>query len=316
MKKIIVLISLLSVLFITGCREKMPARESVWSDPEMWYKSESVFDTSKTDVLYLVSTEVLSAKDKDGNVSWQSMLAQEDRAAISAEMAWVEKNMFDGEFNFSSPYYHQFTFDAICKLNEKQMDSVYKNVRSEVCEAFDYYMKHVNNGRRFILAGFSQGAMLTLDLLRHMTDEQYSRMIACYTIGYRITAEDLQSSHIKAATGENDKGVVISFNSTQTREAIWHLLCDGAVTCINPLNWKTDSTPATFFFDGTTNTAHVDPETNVILVETDNPQYYYSFYEAAPFFMDAGVNKDNLHHWDLLFYNRQIHDNALVRASN
>ena len=288
--------------------------DSIWSDSGMWYQSENAYDGSRIDVLYLVSTEVLSAKDAEGNVSWMSQLVPEDRDAMRGEMAWVEKNMFHGEFNLSAPYYHQFTFDALCQLDGDRFKEVYRRVAEEACQAFDYYMEHENRGRPFILAGFSQGAMLTLDILRHMSDEQYSRMIACYTIGYRLSAEDLQHPHIKAATDESGRGVVVSFNSTQTRDAIWPLVSEGAATCINPFNWKTDATPASFCFNGTANTVHVDTEENVLIVETDDPQYYRSYYDAATFYQDAGVSPCNLHHWDLLFYAGQIHDNALLRS--
>ena len=37
---------------------------------------------------------------------------------------------------------------------------------------------------------------------------------------------------------------VISFNSVASRDAFWPLVNGGAVTCINPLNWKKDGTPA------------------------------------------------------------------------
>lgn len=302
---------LLTAFAVLSCHKN----SDPWADSEMWYQSANAFDASKIDVLYFTSTDVLSAKDKDGNVSWQSLLVPEDKAAISGELAWVEQNMFYDDFNFTAPYYHQFTFDAIWQLDRKSFDEVYQNVSSEACTSFDYYMKHMNNGREFVIAGFSQGAMLALDVLKHMTDEQYSRMIACYMLGYRLTENDLAHPHIKAATDEDEKGVVVSFNSTQTREAIWPFLCEGVATCINPVNWTTDSTPATFSFDGTENTVHVDPETHVLLVDTDNPQYFYDYYDVATFFSDAGVSRDCMHHWDLLFYPQFIHDNALCRAS-
>lgn len=289
---------------------------SEWSDPERWYQSLKDFDPSDTDVLYLVSTEVLSARDRNGDVCWQSCLTVDDMAAIKGEIEWVEENMFSDGFNLIAPYYHQMTFDALTGEGCVNKEEVYRNVASEVCEAFDYYMSHSNGGRPFVIAGFSQGAMLVLDLLRHMTDEQYSRMVACYMLGYRLSEADLAHPHIKAASDEGGTGVVISFNSTQTREAIWPLVSENAVTCINPLTWRTDSEPALFHYDGTANTVHVDSQTNVLLVKTDKPAYYHSFYDAAPFFLNAGVSRDNLHHWDLLFYSRQIHDNALLRARN
>lgn len=289
---------------------------SEWSEDSNWYKSENGFDSDKIDVFYLVSTEVISATDSKGKTVPRTLLTEEDLGAIQGEIAWVEKNMFYDDFNLIAPYYHQMSFNALTQMQGSDFSDVYNKVAKEVCEAFDFYMENQNGGRPFIIAGFSQGAMLSLDLLSHMSDEQYSRMIACYTLGYRLSAEDLEDQHIKAATSEGDTGVVISFNSTQTREAIWPLVSADAATCINPINWKTDDTPASFEFNETANTVHIDPQTNVLLVDTDDPDYYRSFYDLAPFFISAGVKQDNLHHWDLLFYARQIHDNALLRAEN
>lgn len=285
-----------------------------WTEEALWYKSNQTYDTNKIDVLYFVSTEVLSAKDTSGQVSWQSLLIPQDITAINAELNAVETSIFFDNFNFYAPYYHQYTFDAIWQLDKQHFSEVYSKVAQEACEAFDFYMEHKNNGRPFILAGFSQGAMLTLDVLKHMTDKQFSQMIACYMMGYRLSAEDLKHPHVKAATGEDDRGVVISFNSTQTVEAIWPFVAEDAAICINPVNWRTDETPASFSFSGTNNEVYADPEAHVLIVKTDNLSFYYDYYEKASFFKDAGVSRDNMHHWDLLFYMGMIHDNAVKRA--
>jgi len=308
------LIYMMAILCISCANEDIQTSDSEYAKTEFWYQSERQYDTNKVDVIYFLSTEVLGATDEQGKVVWQSQLTTDDKTSMDGELRWVESNIFYSDFNMIAPYYHQFTFNAAWQLDKNSFDSIYHNVSSEACEAFDYYMKHKNNGRAYILAGFSQGAMLTLDILKHMTDEQYSRMIACYSIGYRLSADDLKHPHIKAAQGESDHGVVISFNSSQTREAIWPLVSEGAATCINPMNWKTDSTPASFTYDGTKNTVHVDTVTHTLLVDTDNPSYYYGYYDKATFFKDAGVSKDNLHHWDLMFYTRQLHDNSVNRA--
>lgn len=316
MQKISRILFLLAIcLFSTGLASRINAENPSGNKCSLqWYEAANAYDSTKIDVLYLVSTEVLSATDSLGNVAWQSQLTPSDLKGINAEIAWIENNMFHDDFNISAPIYHQYTFDAIIKQSKKDFAVTYSNVAAEVIDAFDYYMEHKNNGRPFILAGFSQGAMYTLDILKHMTDSQFSRMIACYTIGYRLSADDLKHPHIKAATCETDKGVVISFNSVQNRKAIWPFVTKDAAVCINPVNWKTDSTPATFSFDGTTNTIHIDKKKNVLIVETDKPSSYHSFYDAAPFFLNAGVSRDNLHHWDLLFYAQMIHDNAMKRA--
>lgn len=304
----------ISSFLLLSCSGDSETNRNIWDNPTMWYQSKSHASQDKIDVIYFVSTDVLSAKDGNGNVAWQSQLIPSDVEAMHGEIEYVEGNMFYDDFNFQAPYYHQFTFDAIWQLDKNGFLSVYQKVAQEACDAFDYYMEEINKGRPFVLAGFSQGAMLTVDILKHMTDEQYSRMIACYTIGYRLSKEDLLHPHIKAATGESDKGVVISFNSVQTRDAIWPFLTEGAATCINPVNWKTDDTPATFVYKETTNEVHVDRESNVLIVKTDNPQFYYNYYSNAIFYDNAGVSHDNLHHWDLLFYSHMIHNNALKRA--
>lgn len=284
------------------------------SVPTLWYQSSSEYDQEKLDVLYFVSTNVLSAKDEQGNVVWRSQLVPEDIAAMKKEIDNIARNMFYDDFNLLAPYYHQVTFDGIIQLDRQSYNAEYAKVAREACKAFDYYMEKVNKGRQFVLAGYSQGGIITLDILKHMTDEQYSRMVACYTMGYRLSAEDLKHPHIKAATGEMDKGVVISFNSVQKREAIWSYVTEGAATCINPVNWKTDATPATFTFRETSNEVHVDTVANVLIVKTDTPKFYYDYFDRAPFFEKAGVSRDNLHHWDMQFYARMIHDNALKRA--
>lgn len=290
--------------------------DCMWAADSLWYHPDTPRDTSKIDVLYFVSTNVLSASDSQGKVVWQSQLTPSDLKSMNKEVSYIVRSMFHDDFNVLAPFYHQYTFDAIWQLDPKGFNAIYQNVVREACEAFDYYMEHSNNGRPFILAGFSQGAALSLDVLRHMTDQQYSRMIACYTIGYRLTAEDLAHPHINAATGEGDRGVVISFNSVQNTEAIWPRIAEGAVACINPVNWCTDQTPATFTFKGTTNEVHVDTLSHVLVVKTDTPSFYYAYYDKAPFYLDAGVSRDNLHHWDLQFYSNQIHDNALLRAGH
>jgi len=268
--------------------------------------------SNPVDVIYLVSTEVVSSVDESGNISYTAALNAADSAAIKAEMDYVRANMFGEPFNFISPYYHQFTFDAIA-LPEEQFDAVYGEVKSEVFDFFDNYIRNENNGRHFILAGFSQGAMLVQELLKHMDKDAFRRMDAAYALGYKITEEDLQNSQIIPAKGENDEHVVISFNTVLSEEGIWPLVAENTVACINPVNWKTDSTPATFTFGNQDVTIRIDQKNHVLMAETD-PAPFHEWMENNPIFMKAGVSKDCLHHWDILFYGDYIYKNACLRS--
>ncbi|MCQ2975773.1 MAG: DUF3089 domain-containing protein [Bacteroidales bacterium] len=266
------------------------------------------------DVFYIISTEVISSKDTNENISYQAVLNDNEKLAMKLEADYVKNHIFYDNFKFYAPYYHQFTFDAI-KLPQNQFDSIYQNVSSEICQIFDDYMKNQNNGHRFILAGFSQGAMLTIDLLKHMTDEQFSRMVANYMLGYRLSEKDLQNSHIKDAKGEFDTQVCVSFNTVLSDKGIWDLVSKDAICCINPVNWKTDTTSATFIYENQEVKISIDTINYVLKAQT-NPEIFHKWMNETPIFSSVGVDKDCLHHWDLLFYMDYIHDNAIKRSFN
>lgn len=290
-----------------------PSGASVsWSEDSTWYQAKDTVNPNKIDLIYLVSTNVLSAKDSEGKELYRASLAAEDKQTLNAEFAYVEENIGQHDFNYIAPYYHQFTFNAI-NLPTDQFETAYQGVVKEVCEAFDYYMAHKNQGRKFALVGFSQGGMLVLDLLKHMTDEQYRQMVAAYAIGYRISAADEKCKHIVPASDETSPGVTISFNSVLNTAGIWPLVAEGATASINPVNWKTDSTTATFTYNGSQHSVHIDPSTRLLIVETDKADEYRKW-NNNPVFQSAHVSLDCLHHWDLLFYTKFIHDNILKRA--
>lgn len=309
------LLFLLAVLqFSTVCSQPYASttEQTAWTADSAWYQSRDTLRPDKPDILYLVSTNVLSATDSCGREMFRARLNEADRQVLQAEMAYVEEHIAQHDFNFLAPYYHQFTFNAI-NLPDSLFQAEYRQVAAEVCQAFDHYMTHMNQGRPFALVGFSQGAMLVLELLKHMTDAQYHQLIAAYTLGYRIAGEDERCSHIIPATDESTPGVTVSFNSVLSREGQWPLVTKDATSAINPVNWKTDSTAATFTYNGQPHTVRLDPDTHLLIVETRKADTYRRW-NGNPVFRSAGVHPDCLHHWDLLFYTSFIHDNILLRA--
>ncbi|MCQ2146647.1 MAG: DUF3089 domain-containing protein [Bacteroidales bacterium] len=158
LSRIAVYILSVLVVIIIGCTNKS--------------KSDGVVD-----VFYLVSTDIVSATDADGNVTYRATLTPEDSLAIKAEMDYVHTNMFKEPFNFISPHYHQSTVHAL-SLPRAQYDPVYNEVVKEALELFEDYIKTQNNGRHFILAGFSQGAMLVQEIMKNMDKETLKRMEA------------------------------------------------------------------------------------------------------------------------------------------
>lgn len=190
-------------------------------------------------------------------------------------------------------------------LPENDFQAIYDSVKNEIFDAFDYYMQTWNDGRRFVIIGFSQGAMMTKELLKHLDSEQYSRLVAAYVIGDGISVEDLNCENIVPAESASDIGVTISFNSVESPDGIWTPVYENSVTCINPINWTTDATPADFSFGGQNVTATIDTTLNVLIVnDFEKPEL--PFAEVWP--------EDCLHFYDIQFYNNSLKENVLLRA--
>lgn len=299
---------LLALLVMSGCRRATTSTSSAtetsqpYADTARWYIDDR---ESEVDLFYVVSTNVATGMNADSIDTYLAQLTAEDCAVMQKEMAYVGGKF--GDMNVYSPFYHQYTLSSLT-LTEEEFLPLDDQAAREVCEAFDYYMANYNRGRRFVLCGFSQGAMHLLKLLRHMDDETYGRCVAAYVLGYRLAADDVEHPHICPATDELTPGVTISFNSVNDTTAIWHKLTDGAVTCINPVNWHTDAEPASLTIGEAEATVHVDQKRQVLIVEGLQPEQYYI----------AGLKDHcpvgNYHLGDLLFYSRLIAANASRRA--
>lgn len=299
MKKNIAIIISIVMLVCVGCSS------SKWMESDSWFESGKAVNDSLVDVFYIVSTEILEEKDGQGRDSYIGKLTEEERKAIDAELNYA-KHMFGDSVNFFAPYYEQFTMSSI-NLAPEKFKEVRHHAMEDVKEAFRYYLHHLNGGRPYILAGFSQGGMHLIDILRDIDPADYERMVAAYSIGYRLSADDLSHPCVKAAEGADDRGVVVSFNSVVSVDDIWPVVSEGAATCINPVNYRTDATPASFTFDGDTLTVSVDTANNVLLVSSPKIESYR--FPVLERFCKPG----NLHHFDLLFYEEYIRKNAMQR---
>lgn len=258
--------------------------------------------TEVPDVFYILSTEVLHAYNEDGHEVYNARLTPEDTLSLCAEREYVRMHYVDS-LPFYAPYYEQFTFAAI-SLPPDSFAAAYAHAKADITRRFQHYIRTENHGRPFVLMGFSQGAMLALDLMKEMPDSVYARCRAVYMLGYRLSEEDLAHERVVPAT-DSIHGHVASFNSVLRTDATWNFVAAGAATCINPLNWRTDdTTPAVLVFEGDTAMVAVDTLTHQLLVSgLDEEKYRFPL--SAP---------GNLHHWDLLFYADAIRRNIRVRT--
>lgn len=272
-----------------------------WTAPENWYVDRRGFDA---DVFYLVSTNIVHEEDANGNTLYRALNTEKEKQVLAVEMAHLKNKVFPDSLNFFAPYYHQHTMEAINRADYRNMVS---DIADEVYSAYRYYLHHFNEGRPVILVGFSQGALLAKELLKRMTDSEFSHIAAAYILGWGLNSEDVKSGHIRPALSADDCGVCISFNSVADTSGRWKVIMDRACYSINPVNWSTKTDSVCFEYAGQKLTAQLDTAECLLLVknfsEPDLP-----FAPVWP--------KGCLHFYEIQFYNDFLNRNALLRLRN
>lgn len=290
------------------CQEPIPA-EPDYQDSTQWYITDR---HAGADIFYVISTETGDYMLANGKTCHYADTYNDSlRAPLYSEMLGVD-TLVSGHLNYYSPYYRQ------CSLQSFENDSL-KAARmllalDDVRRAFQHYLKHQNGGRPFILAGFSQGAHIMLELLKEMDDETFGRMIAAYAIGITIPDTD---RHIVPAKGAADTGVTICYNSVRDTTCAMQGWTKSSVA-INPVNWRTDSISATLITEPSpllpvaeqkkdTMNVHLDMASGLLIVEGFTAQDH-----VLPL---LGV-EGNYHTREIWLYRDQLRENMTLRAAS
>ena len=164
----------------------------------------------------------------------------------------MEKGIYEDAGRIYSPYYRQMSMNAY-KLSEEARAEAQAVAYGDVAASFRWYLNHENGGRGLILAGFSQGAQMCLELLKEYyggdSSEAAARranLVAVYAIGWSVTEEmTAEYPQIVPARGETDVGTVVSFDCEDGSLTDTLVIPAGTkALSINPLNWRTDGTAA------------------------------------------------------------------------
>jgi alpha/beta superfamily hydrolase len=157
----------------------------------------------------------------------------------------MQASVFNGSCKVYAPKYRQasiISFTSIDKKGKQALELAYRDVEN----AFDYYLKHYNNGRPFIIAGHSQGSYHAQKLIKQYIEKDtalYKQLVCAYLVGW--------------ANKETYTSVVPCDSAAQTGcELGWQTTRWGAkrnnhfpnrdiflptTTCTNPLTWKRDT---------------------------------------------------------------------------
>lgn len=278
-----------------------------YHDVSQWY---IVDRGGVADLFYVISTETADYVNSAGDTCHYADTYNPSLCRNMLKEMHAVDSLFSGRCNYFSPYYRQISMQSWAS-QEMALQRI-PLALEDVHRSWAYYLEHLNQGRPFILAGFSQGAHAIMDIMKRMPPEVARRMVAAYPIGYKVTQADLDSfPQIRAAEGATDVGVTVNFNSVRSPECAIGVVSDGNVLCINPVNWRTDTVTALlpiaprFTVDGSgLLTVQCDPETHLLIIGN------YGDKKVMPVIGVPG----NYHHRELQLYPYFIRRNIADRV--
>lgn len=241
-----ILLALLLCLTFAGCgggRSGGAAARAITSDidysnSENWLALPRSPDKA-VDVFYVYPTGYVAGPN--GPVI--STIDDPSMVAGARDALGEQASAFAATGNIYAPYYRQA--DASYALSLPTVDAVYNVVsgipQADVTAAFDYYIRHYNHGRPFILASHSQGsAVAALLLENYMRDNPpvYAKMVAAYAIGWSFTQDYFNKNpHLRFALGPDDTGVIISYNTQGPLFTGKNPVIFPGAMAINPITW-------------------------------------------------------------------------------
>ena len=176
------------------------------------------------------------------NSGWNQDLA--DQATNDITDYAVLRNqasVFNGCCRIYAPRYRQATLYSFFDREGGGQDAI-DFAYEDVARAFRHYLDHYNQGRPFILAGHSQGALHVDTLLREeMRDSpEAERMIAAYPIGYYLDS----SNGFPVCQSAEQTGCQVTWNAVSPEAERFDDVSDPI--CVNPLTWRADGVYADF----------------------------------------------------------------------
>ena len=237
----------------------------------------------------------------------------------------MERGIYEDSARLFAPYYRQAAM-KVYSLTQQEREPYMALAYRDVSDAFSYYLENLNQGRPIILAGFSQGADMCYRLMEEYFGEEAlsDRLVAVYAIGWPLTQEMTEKyPQLKPAQSADDLGTVISFECEAEEVTDSFIIPqDMKALSINPLNWKTDGTPASreenlgaCFTDysgsivmdaGALCGGYLDEARGVLKVTDVSPSDYPAIVPGLP--------EGAYHIYDYQFFFRNLQENAALRV--
>ncbi len=295
-----------------------------YSSPDNWIVCEKEKTDAVYDLFYLYPT--LS------NDEMQTTLNLNDRKVMEKveDFAKAQTGIFSADARIFAPKVRQLEYHAINEYihhpDEEKWKTRFMEGVHDAENAFHFYRKNIQDDRPFILLGHSQGAMELYELLKKDGSiDSENGFTAAYLIGLPKLTEtqfrtDFKERRISPAQSADDLAVIVVWN-TQSKNAENSMFSVANGLCINPLNWKTDGTPASaaenkgaFFYDYSEKSSKAVPQFCGAYVDREKGALIADLPENSQWDANGFMGKGVFHMNDIWFFAENLKENMLHRA--
>lgn len=241
---------LITILLLNYCLAQTTnyALESNWAalpfkaNNSFWIPTPSTLknnqDSAQVDVFFIHPTTDVFGMKISGNTKIDNKRVNQQTDELSIK---YQASVFNGSCKVYAPRYQQAVLHNFFIRNSDKAQESFNIAYADVKAAFEYYLKHYNQGRPIIIAGHSQGSLHAARLLREFFDGKplQKQLVAAYIIGYPTFSNQFQ--FLKSADNADALGGIISYNTYLIGTSNFVQDYTNAIV-VNPLNWQTDHT--------------------------------------------------------------------------
>lgn len=324
----------LLILLLTACTDKYLALQSrypfksadgrpdysqldYWAaHPGKWDPSDSVPKPlrlnprdSSVDVFFLHPT-TFTKKSDAGQPN-----ARIDDAYINVKTDYstilYQASVFNEQCRVFAPRYRQAHIQNFYSSDTLKAHAAFELAYADIRNAFAYYLQHFNKGRPFIIAGHSQGALMSERLLKEFVEGKplARQLVAAYIAGWPVPGDYF--SELKVCSDPRQTGCFCSWRTFRTGFQPSYLKKEQpGVLVTNPISWTTTdenisrkkNKGAIIRFNKIYK-ASTGAQINGSLLYTKRPRFPWSFLYRSK----------NYHVGDINLYYMDIRDNIKTR---
>lgn len=190
-------------------------------------------ESARADVFYIHPTSY------NGQL-WNAAIDDvKSREKTTSKAILFQASTFNAAGRVFAPFYRQMTYYGFFTKDSASRRRAVELAYSDVRTAFQYYLKHWNEGRPLIIVGHSQGAMLGQMLLKEFFNPQealYKKLIVAYLPGWPVN--ETETGAVPPCRTAEDIHCFVSWNTFSDRGHLRAGRFYEKGVCTNPVSWQ------------------------------------------------------------------------------